>query len=140
MSEHISGSEPPLVTNAEAAMLPGTGRVRVTVEQAKALPIPEGQRSASVLTHGSLLVKFYAPKKVDQQTPHTRDELYVVIQGSGWFVCGEQRYPFGVSDVLFVPAGVVHRFEDFTDDFCVWVVFYGPEGGEVGSQEQYSPT
>ena len=85
----------------------------------------------SVLTHGSLLVKYYAPKEIDQQTPHTRDELYVVIQGSGWFVCGDQRYPFGVSDVLFVPAGVVHRFEDFTDDFCVWVVFYGPEGGET---------
>jgi mannose-6-phosphate isomerase-like protein (cupin superfamily) len=108
-------------------------KVRVTVEQAKTFPIPAGQRSAPVLTHGSLLVKFYAPKGVDQQTPHTRDELYVVIQGSGWFVCGDQRYPFGVSDVLFVPAGVVHRFEDFTDDFCVWVVFYGPEGGEAES-------
>jgi hypothetical protein len=23
-----------------------------------------------------------------------------------------------------------HRFEDFTDDFATWVIFYGPEGGE----------
>jgi hypothetical protein len=30
-----------------------------------------------------------------------------------------------------VPAGVVHRFEDFSDDLAVWVVFYGPEGGEI---------
>jgi hypothetical protein len=29
-----------------------------------------------------------------------------------------------------VPAGVVHRFEEFTEDLVVWVVFYGPEGGE----------
>ena len=31
----------------------------------------------------------------------------------------------------FVPAGQVHRFEDFSADFVVWVVFYGPEGGEA---------
>lgn len=39
--------------------------------------------------------------------------------------------PCGPHDVRFVPAGVVHRFEEFTDDFAVWVVFYGPEGGEA---------
>ena len=33
-------------------------------------------------------------------------------------------------DLLFVPAGTVHRFEGFTDDLAVWVFFYGPEGGE----------
>jgi hypothetical protein len=31
---------------------------------------------------------------------------------------------------MFVAAGVEHRFEDFTDDLAVWVMFYGPEGGE----------
>lgn len=131
MSEHRSSSEPVIVTDAETPTLHGTNKVRVTVEQAKMLPIPSGQRSVPVLTHGSLLVKYYAPKEIDRQTPHTRDELYVVIQGNGWFVSGDQRLPFGIGDVLFVPAGVVHRFEDFTDDFCVWVVFYGPEGGEA---------
>jgi hypothetical protein len=25
----------------------------------------------------------------------------------------------------------LHRFEDFTDDLAVWVVFFGPLGGEV---------
>jgi mannose-6-phosphate isomerase-like protein (cupin superfamily) len=63
-------------------------------------------------------------------TPHTRDELYVVARGSGAFVTGSRRHPFGAGDVLFVPAGVEHRFEDFTDDFGTWVIFYGPEGGE----------
>jgi hypothetical protein len=28
------------------------------------------------------------------------------------------------------PPAAVHRFENFTDDFSVWVMFYGPEGGE----------
>jgi mannose-6-phosphate isomerase-like protein (cupin superfamily) len=41
------------------------------------------------------------------------------------------RHEFGPGDVMFVPAGVVHRFENFTNDFLVWVVFCGPEGGHV---------
>ncbi len=35
--------------------------------------------------------------------------------------------------MLFVAAGAEHRFEDFTQDFAAWVVFYGPEGGERGT-------
>lgn len=73
----------------------------------------------------------YDPHDHDAQSPHTRDELYIVIAGRGWFVNGAARHPFGPHDVLFVPAGAVHRFEEFTADFAVWVVFYGPEGGEL---------
>jgi mannose-6-phosphate isomerase-like protein (cupin superfamily) len=103
----------------------------VTVAEALArLPGPEGQRSAAVLEHGSLVIKIYAPRGVDPQMPHPRDEVYVVVQGTGTFVNGETRHPFGPGDVLFVPARVEHRFVDFTDDLVVWVIFYGPEGGE----------
>lgn len=89
---------------------------------------PGGSKLA--FEHGTLTVKVYAPRGTDPQTPHTRDEAYVVISGSGTFVHGERRDAFGPGDFLFAAAGVVHRFEDFTDDFAVWVLFYGPEGGE----------
>ena len=101
-----------------------------TVEQAAARPIPEGQRSVEVLSYGTMVVKYYAPRGTDEQTPHTRDELYVVARGSGTFVNGGRRQPFFSGDILFVPAGVEHCFEDFTDNFGTWVIFYGPEGGE----------
>jgi mannose-6-phosphate isomerase-like protein (cupin superfamily) len=107
------------------------GTRRATVAEAlERLPGPGGERFATVLGHGSMEVEVYAPRGSDPQTPHTRDELYVVVEGTGEFVNGETRHPFGPGDVLFVPAGVEHRFEDFTDDLVVWVVFYGPEGGE----------
>ena len=109
---------------------PEVERWRATVEGASALPIPEGQRSVEVISHGTMVVKYYAPRGRDEQTPHTRDELYVVARGSGTFINGDKEHPFGAGDVLFVPAGVEHRFEDFTDDFGTWVIFYGPEGGE----------
>ena len=104
---------------------------RVTAEEALALPEFEGQRSAAVLAHGTMVGKIYAPEGEDPQTPHAQDEIYAVIRGSGWFVNGGNRHPFGPGDMLFAPAGVEHRFEDFTDDFATWVVFYGPQGGEA---------
>ncbi len=106
-------------------------RFHQTVPAALAqLPTPNGERFTTLLEHGTLAVELYAPRGHDPQTPHTRDEIYVVAQGQGMFVYGDTRLPFGRGDMLFVPAGVVHRFEDFTDDLAVWVFFYGPEGGE----------
>jgi mannose-6-phosphate isomerase-like protein (cupin superfamily) len=103
-------------------------RRRVTVAEALArLPGPCGERFAPVLEDGSLVVEIYAPRGRDPQQPHTRDELYVVVEGRGEFVNGDEREEFGPGDVLFVPAGVVHRFENFTDDLTVWVIFYGEE-------------
>jgi mannose-6-phosphate isomerase-like protein (cupin superfamily) len=92
-----------------------------------------GKASANFVTlfeQGTLEVEIYRPVGVDRQKPHAKDELYVVISGSGTFLHGDARSPFGPGDVLFVRAGIAHRFEEFTTDFATWVFFYGPEGGE----------
>lgn len=39
-------------------------------------------------------------------------------------------------DLPFVPAGVEHRFEDFTDDLAAGVVCYGQDGGERAGEER----
>ncbi len=84
----------------------------------------------TVFGHGTLSVEVYRPNKVDLQQPHNRDEVYMVISGSGTFLNGKETVAFGPGDFLFVPAGREHRFLDFTDDFATWVLFYGPDGGE----------
>lgn len=94
------------------------------------IPDAQGRRFAQVFEHGSLAVEVYAPRGHDPQQPHTRDEAYIVVQGSGDFVNGDSRMKFAPGDFLFAAAGEVHRFEDFSDDLVVWVIFYGPEGGE----------
>jgi mannose-6-phosphate isomerase-like protein (cupin superfamily) len=83
-----------------------------------------------LLEHGTLELGYYKPDGVDPQDPHGRDEIYIVSSGSGYFVVEDERQRFQAGDALFVPAYVVHRFEDFTDDFATWVIFYGPTGGE----------
>lgn len=94
------------------------------------LPGPAGERFVPLFKHGTLIVELYAPRGNDPQTPHTRDELYVVASGTGTFFDGTTRRAFAPGDLIFVAAGIPHRFEDFTDDLAVWVMFYGPEGGE----------
>jgi mannose-6-phosphate isomerase-like protein (cupin superfamily) len=91
---------------------------------------PDGERFTEAFARGSLAVELYAPKAIDPQKAHTRDEVYFVVSGSGEFVVAGERARFVAGDALFVAAGVEHRFEIFTADFVTWVVFYGPEGGE----------
>jgi mannose-6-phosphate isomerase-like protein (cupin superfamily) len=82
------------------------------------------------LRRGTMKVGLYAPLGADAQTPHKQDELYIVISGAGEFVKNEHRRNFKSQDVIFVEAGAEHRFENFSDDFSAWVIFWGPSGGE----------
>lgn len=96
-----------------------------------ALDAAAGTEFATLFRHGSLEVEFYRPDGVDRQTPHRRDELYVIASGTGTFLLEGERQPVEPGEVLFVPAGAEHRFEAFTADFATWVFFYGPDGGEA---------
>jgi mannose-6-phosphate isomerase-like protein (cupin superfamily) len=93
-------------------------------------PAPPGNLAVPIFSHGSLVVELYTPVGRDPQKPHTRDEIYLVARGQAFFFDGERRHAVKAGSFLFVPAGQVHRFEDFSSDFVVWVAFYGPEGGE----------
>lgn len=112
---------------AEQILLP-TLPDRWQISTAEALEIlsnhPSGKPFATLLEHGRMHVEVYKPVKIDLQKPHDQDEIYVVISGSGTFFNNGERRPFAAGDLIFVPAGIVHRFEDFTDDFATWVVFY----------------
>mgnify|MGYP003552625053 CR=1 FL=1 len=82
------------------------------------------------LRHGTMRAGLYAPKGSDDQTPHDQDEIYVIQAGQGIFVRDGERSAFVPGDLIFVDARTPHHFEDFSDDFACWVVFWGPMGGE----------
>lgn len=86
-----------------------------------------------LLRHGTMSVGLYQPHCSDLQRPHEQDEVYIIASGSGAFVCGAERTRFRPGDVLFAAAGETHRFEDFDEALSVWVVFYGPSGGEAAN-------
>src|SRR5262249_26215613 len=77
---------------------------------------PEGVWDKEMFSHGSMSVLIFTPRGTDYQTAHKQDELYVVVRGSGVLVVDNNRFSFSEGDALFVPAGVKHHFEDFSND------------------------
>jgi mannose-6-phosphate isomerase-like protein (cupin superfamily) len=91
---------------------------------------PQGAPFVTMMAGGTMSVEVFAPKNEDLQQPHTQDELYFIQRGKGELVINGQRFDAAAGDAFFVAAGALHRFENFSDDFVTWVVFYGKQGGE----------
>jgi mannose-6-phosphate isomerase-like protein (cupin superfamily) len=108
-----------------APPIPTQVPTRMTAAQGDARPMPEGRLSKQVLNTAGLEVRWYRPPNPDPQSPHDRDEVYVVVTGQGEFVRGKERVHFSPGDLLFVAKGECHRFENHTPDTAVWVIF-GP--------------
>ena len=98
--------------------------------QARLAPITPNDISSLLIQRGTMTLEYYMPRGQDTQKPHDKDEIYVIASGHGWFRSGDDRFSIKQGDALFVPAGVDHCFEDISDNFETWVVFYGPKGGE----------
>lgn len=71
----------------------------------------------------------------DPQSPHTEDEVYVVLAGRAQFTAGDETVPCAQGDILFVPALVPHRFHDITEELRVVVVFGPAEHSRRGASE-----
>jgi len=67
---------------------------------------------------------FFAPKGKDYQTFHDEDEFYFIARGNGRLIVDGAVNSFIAGDVFFVPAKVPHHFENFSDDFATWAIFF----------------
>jgi mannose-6-phosphate isomerase-like protein (cupin superfamily) len=97
----------------------------VSLAAALALPRTPG-RSAEVFVDGDLEVRFAAEPTDGPQAPHEKDELYFIATGTARYRVEDRVTEVGPGDVCFCAAGVPHGFENNSDDFCVWVLFFGP--------------
>ncbi len=86
---------------------------------------PDGVWDIEVLRSTRLLLEAFAPRGEDHQSPHDRDEVYVIVRGRAVFVDKKSRQACGPGDALFVAAESYHHFEEMTDDFATWVIFAG---------------
>lgn len=63
------------------------------------------------------------PGEDDTQTPHDADELYYVVQGSGYLEAGAERKAVKKGSVVFVPAKMPHHFYGNRDLLVVLYMF-----------------
>jgi mannose-6-phosphate isomerase-like protein (cupin superfamily) len=100
----------------------------ISVAAARLLPLPpDGRKSADAFRDQNIDIRFATRPTRGPQTPHTRDEVYVVASGSGRYQVDGNETAFGPGDLLFAAAHAPHGFVDYTDDLAIWIVFYGPE-------------
>ncbi|MFQ5724481.1 MAG: cupin domain-containing protein [Terriglobia bacterium] len=67
----------------------------------------------------------------DPQQPHTEDEAYYVVRGRAVFRAGNDERAVGPGTVLFVEAGVAHRFQSIAEDLVLLVVFAPAKGSRA---------
>lgn len=67
----------------------------------------------------------------DPQQPHTEDEVYSIVSGRGQImVAGEDR-AVRAGSIVFVAAGVEHRFHTITEDLTILVLFAPPRRSQA---------
>jgi mannose-6-phosphate isomerase-like protein (cupin superfamily) len=99
----------------------------LSLAAARALAPPEGSRSAEVFRDGDLSIRFTRLPTAGQQVPHPQDEFYIVASGTARYRWDGGETTIGPGDLMFAAARTPHGYDQFSDDFSVWVVFYGPE-------------
>lgn len=63
------------------------------------------------------------PGEEDTQEPHSADELYYVIEGSGFMQLGKNKKSVKKGSIIFVPAKMHHRFYGNKEDLIVLYMF-----------------
>lgn len=61
----------------------------------------------------------------DPQSPHTEDELYYVVRGKARMKVGSENHAVTEGSIIFVAAGVEHRFYEITEELTA-LVFFAP--------------
>ena len=66
----------------------------------------------------------------DPQSPHSQDEIYYVISGAGKVRLGKDEQRVEQGSVIFVEAGLEHRFFDIKRQLVLLVAFAPAEEGQ----------
>jgi len=87
--------------------------------------VTAGGGSEAVHHWPGLRLRVYAlvAPEPDRQQPHDEDEVYVVLHGEGVLVIEGERMPLREGQAAYVPAHVVHHFEDY-DSIALLVIFW----------------
>jgi mannose-6-phosphate isomerase-like protein (cupin superfamily) len=78
----------------------------------------------------SLTIAFWPAGGADDQTPHTEDEVYFVASGRGRIRVADEDRAVRAGTVVYVAAGVDHRFHSIEEDLKV-LVFWSPPRGSA---------
>ena len=105
--------------------------MKFTVEEfLEKLPLPanetwkDGVYFTTAFQREGVSLEFFAPHGTDYQTLHDEDEFYFVVRGKSELIVENERFPCDMGDCFFVAAQKKHHFENISDDFATWAIFF----------------
>ena len=101
----------------------------------EAARVAAGTRYHEFLTVPDLSAGLYVldAGATDEQSPHTEDELYYVLEGRARVRVGHDDRPVVPGSLVFVGAQVPHQFHDIEERLVLLVAFGPAEGSRAGS-------
>ncbi|MDH3708257.1 MAG: cupin domain-containing protein [Cyclobacteriaceae bacterium] len=89
--------------------------------------VTKQKRYLPFLDEGSISAGIYELRTHDEdrQQPHLMDEIYFILNGKSRFNVESQTTTLEAGDVLFVRAGLDHKFLDISEDLRTLVWFSG---------------
>lgn len=81
------------------------------------------ESGAMLLETGPLRVLAFIPQGWDRQTTHAEDEIYLIAEGTGLLWTLERTFAAQKGDLLVIPNGITHWFDDYSAGFRVWTLF-----------------
>jgi mannose-6-phosphate isomerase-like protein (cupin superfamily) len=94
------------------------------------LPLPadekwkDGMPFLPAFIKSGFVLEFFAPRGTDYQTPHDKDEFYIIVSGTADLIKETETVNCKPGDAIFVATGEKHHFENISADFATWVIFF----------------
>jgi mannose-6-phosphate isomerase-like protein (cupin superfamily) len=118
-------------------MLPtNPGQPRNLTADAELAGLTKGHGITHLLIRPHLAISIHGIDGLETIAEGTEaDIVYVIISGYGVLRCGDEaRIEFTAGDVMMVPAGAWHQFEEASPKFRTWRIVVGEaEGGAAES-------
>jgi mannose-1-phosphate guanylyltransferase len=87
----------------------------------------EDAQFAEVLHTESVTVEIGTYPSSSPKNPHTEDEVYYIISGSGMIRAGDEIYDVETGDVVFVEQGLEHDFFNIDEEITALTIFVGSD-------------
>ena len=87
----------------------------------------EDAQFAEVLNETSVTVEVGTYPTSAPKNPHTEDEIYYIISGTGMIRVGDETYDIEAGDVVFVERGIEHDFFNIEEQITALTIFIGSD-------------
>jgi mannose-1-phosphate guanylyltransferase len=104
-----------------------TGMTHVSTEELITVLEEEDTQFAEVFSKESITLEIGTYPTSSPKNPHTENEVYYIISGSGMIRVGDNTYSVESGDVVFVEQGLEHDFFNIDEEITALTIFVGSD-------------